>query len=86
MRVFRIILIVFAVFFILVNALSYMAYRPEQSSLDAQERVGYIFGRNIFFIIGIFLLVAARHIGKKIKEKEREQMVDSLFEEEADKR
>ena len=77
----RNILIVVAVLLFIFNALPYLmgtavAHPPEDNEVN---RIAYWIGFNIFFILGIIILLIALLVHKRIHRKRRTKMLDSLL-------
>ena len=74
----RNILIAIGVALILFNTMSYFGntFDPPE---DANERVGYYFGFNIFFIIGLVLLIIAYQKHKREVRKKEKDMLDDFL-------
>ena len=78
MKALKIILYVLAGIIFFFGAISLITIPFKIQNADPAYRMGYYFGRMIFFIIPIFLFLLARSIGKKMRKKATQDMLDSL--------
>jgi hypothetical protein len=72
-------LIFLGLLFILLNALSYVKGNTNVPEEHAEYKIAYLIGRNIFFIIGLILLMFAYFRHRKVERKRRKDMVDTFL-------
>ena len=51
---------------------------PPEYKGDTAYEVGHYFGKSLFFILAIILFFSAHRVTRKIREKERQQLLDSF--------
>lgn len=84
MRTRRIIYLVLACLFIAIQIVVYIFIPPAETFIpleykgDTAYSAGTYFGINIFLIIAIFLLIGVYRVGRKIKLKERQQLLEAF--------
>jgi hypothetical protein len=84
MKTRRIIYLVLACLFIAIQMIVYIFIPPAETFIpleykgDTAYTAGTYVGINIFLIIAIFLLIGVYRVGRKIKLRERQQMLEAF--------
>lgn len=77
MKIFRIILLILGVLFILINTLA--SFAPITSKYtDTVSLIGWYIGKNLMFVVGFLFLFWAYRIDKKRKKREVHELINSL--------
>ena len=82
MKILRIILLVIGWLCIALNVLYYLTGDPQPMTNSPAGMIAYFIGSSLFTIIGVVLIVLAARIKKKLNQKQKKSLLDTLLEEE----
>lgn len=72
-------LIIVGIILILFNLMSYMTGKVNIPEEDTAQKIGYLFGRNLFLIAGVIILLIAYRDHKRVLRKRKNEMLDSFL-------
>jgi heme/copper-type cytochrome/quinol oxidase subunit 3 len=78
MKFFRILFLVLAAFFVMMQLVTYMTMEDLAEMGSGSYAIGYFIGSHIFLAFAVACWLAARSLGKKIRRRVAQKEVDSL--------